>query len=290
MSKLIHLHKELASAALDPSDEDESEWYRIIGVMHGKLMAGITGLREMRDALKGLPASRKRIGELYMSVGEAAFDFEAVEKSVRPQLQYAIEAGRTESYDTIPKISRMLFRTSLFLVRSARPGGFDTNADIVESGPEPEDWYEPCRQAVHKLLRRLEATLAARQDMAEPPAKTRERAKRTEPSKTAPPQLRINEKAKLVFWGSAQLPMNSHDDFTVFAALWRAKGGIVTHLELHRTIRPKQVSDYVVSMGEATPQVKEAVSHIRKALHKVLCPYPVEAVKTQGYRLRSPDE
>ena len=169
LSTLVELHRELLTTAFDINDEAESEWYQVVAAMHSKLTEATTGLEEMRVALGEPQAGRKRIEELYVPVCSAAEDFESLEMSVRPQLQYTIEAGGTESYDAVSGLPKMIIQTVRFISLSARERGFDPKKDqAAPMGPEPADLFASSCRTAYMLLRRFGATLAARPGMDKP--------------------------------------------------------------------------------------------------------------------------
>jgi hypothetical protein len=122
------------------------------------------------------------------------------------------------------------------------------------------------------------------------PKKPRKRAKRAEPAKSTKPELRIDDRAKLAYWGGKRLEINSHADFAVLRKLQSAGGAIVPYVALFRALKPDEIIDSVEAQTTAPQEVKEAVSHVKKAFSATGCPYHIENVRSQGYRLRSADE
>lgn len=102
-------------------------------------------------------------------------------------------------------------------------------------------------------------------------------------------QIHIRADAGLAHWNGRRLDINSHADFAALQSLLAGDGAIVAYSDLLRTVKPTPI-DQIVRHVEAPSEVKEAASHIRKALKTVGCPWQIENVRNKGYRLLSPDE
>jgi hypothetical protein len=102
--------------------------------------------------------------------------------------------------------------------------------------------------------------------------------------------LDIRPEAKLAYWCGTRLNINSHADFAVLSTLFASTGSLVPYLELLRAIDEDRVADTVQKQDDAPPEVKEAVSHIKRAFREAECTWQIENVRETGYRLLSPDE
>jgi DNA-binding winged helix-turn-helix (wHTH) protein len=96
-----------------------------------------------------------------------------------------------------------------------------------------------------------------------------------------------------VKWGNTILSINHGADFKVMSLLVEKVGTVVCHLELRQAVKPGTVSASVgqsrngLSHTKAPPEVKDAVTHIRKALRDSNVPYIVKSKKALGYTLLS---
>lgn len=110
----------------------------------------------------------------------------------------------------------------------------------------------------------------------------RKRASHAEPTEKG---LHVDEAAKLALWNGKRLAINSHADFAVLHSLHSANGAVVPYLELLRAMKPVPISNRTERVKAAPPEVKEAVSHINRALKSVPARCRAKNVRRIGYRL-----
>ncbi|HEY3243428.1 MAG TPA: helix-turn-helix domain-containing protein [Phycisphaerae bacterium] len=103
------------------------------------------------------------------------------------------------------------------------------------------------------------------------------------------PTLRIDDAALLAYWGDLRLNINAHADFKVLRRLNESLGAVVPYASLLRAVKPDGIVEAVSKVQEAPPEVKDAVTHIKAAFRAAACPWKLENVRGEGYRL-SPDE
>lgn len=99
-------------------------------------------------------------------------------------------------------------------------------------------------------------------------------------------QLTIDEGSRRVSLGSIDVLLSAKGGFTVFDALRKARGDIVSYADLIRLIRPESLHRAVV-ITAATPELKNCVYHINEALRRARVPLEVLAVRGKGYQLRA---
>jgi len=99
-------------------------------------------------------------------------------------------------------------------------------------------------------------------------------------------RLRIDGEGRTAYWGNRRLSINSHLDFTVLEALHRQFGKIVPFSDLDD--RPPCKQTGIASTKPAPQNVKDAISHIRKAFEASECPLEIENCWGSGYRLWAP--
>jgi len=91
-------------------------------------------------------------------------------------------------------------------------------------------------------------------------------------------------KLEIVFNG-VPLRINKHADFKVLAVLVRAAGGVVSHMELLRAVKPDEVADTVALVSNADQEVNDSIAHIRKAMREASANCQLRNVKGVGYQL-----
>jgi len=107
-------------------------------------------------------------------------------------------------------------------------------------------------------------------------------------SKRPRPHLVVDSEARIARWKDKSLPINAHADFTILDIVCQAKGKIVTYNRLLRGLKPNELDDSTV-VTNAPPEVKEAISHVNRALKKLNCPIKIRNVQRKGYKLLLPD-
>jgi hypothetical protein len=103
--------------------------------------------------------------------------------------------------------------------------------------------------------------------------------------------LRIEPDTRLAYWCDKKLAINTGADFTVLAKLYEANGGLVTHLDLMKSLKPSLYAHSNARLTWARREEKEAVYNIQCALEKAGCTEDIlKSVYRQGYYLHFPDE
>ncbi len=97
--------------------------------------------------------------------------------------------------------------------------------------------------------------------------------------------LRVDEGRNQVCWQSTPLKINSGADFRVACVLARTDENLADYKALQNAVKPGSVADTVESVSNS-PQIKDAVGHINRALKQVGAPFRYKAVMRKGYILR----
>ena len=117
------------------------------------------------------------------------------------------------------------------------------------------------------------------------PSAANARAPRTPKRKRASKELVIDENRRLVFWKGKSIAINAQADFDAMVVLGRAGTAVAKYLDLDRAIKAKTMASSVTALKQAPPEVKEALSHINRALCVAGCPSRYKSVRKIGYRL-----
>ena len=95
----------------------------------------------------------------------------------------------------------------------------------------------------------------------------------------------MDEGRNQVCWQSTPLKINSGADFRVACVLARTDENLADYKALQNAVKPGSVADTVESVSNS-PQIKDAVGHINRALKQVGAPFRYKAVMRKGYILR----
>lgn len=108
----------------------------------------------------------------------------------------------------------------------------------------------------------------------------------------AKPRLTVDVEERRAYWGEHELQINAHADFEAAVRLAKAGESLVSYVELAKAISPGTINRSVEGMSKVPQGVKDAISHINRALKSVGAGAHFKAVRSRGYRLkpRLPDE
>jgi DNA-binding response OmpR family regulator len=96
-------------------------------------------------------------------------------------------------------------------------------------------------------------------------------------------RLKVDPKVRVASWGETELAINKETEFIVLKTLYNAQSEVVAYGKLLGAVKPDTYGSFTTT--EAPPEIKPAISRIRKAFKQVGCPYEIQVIKGLGYRL-----